>query len=96
VFFGLAARVRASTFCALARNSALFAILISTRLISAILNGVMLLSLLVLVVLVSRRAALARLEAGEGASFLMSSSSAYSAFPVSLTYARAWQLSRNK
>ena len=37
VFLGLALRVRVRTCCALARNSALLAILISTRLISAIL-----------------------------------------------------------
>ena len=37
VFLGLAARVRARTYCALARNSALLAILISTWLVSAIL-----------------------------------------------------------
>jgi len=37
VFLGLALRVRVRTCCALARNSALLAILISTRLVSAIL-----------------------------------------------------------
>ena len=37
IFLGLAARVRVRICCALARNSALLAILISTRLVSAIL-----------------------------------------------------------
>jgi hypothetical protein len=37
VFLGLALRVRVRTYYALARNSALLAILISTRLVSAIL-----------------------------------------------------------
>jgi len=37
VFLGLALRVRVRTCCTLARNSALLAILISTRLVSAIL-----------------------------------------------------------
>ena len=37
IFLGLMVRIRARTCCALARNLALLAILISTRLVSAIL-----------------------------------------------------------
>ena len=37
IFLGLAVYIRARTCCALARNSALLAILISTRLVNAIL-----------------------------------------------------------
>ena len=37
IFLGLAVRIRARICCALARNSALLAILISMRLVSAIL-----------------------------------------------------------
>ena len=37
IFLGLAVYIRTRTYCTLARNSALLAILISTRLVSAIL-----------------------------------------------------------